>query len=836
MSGCVRRAGHVPDFSSGWREVPYSAMTVGGDEQFGDLLRRLRIAASLTQEQLAEKAGLSYRGISDLERGARGRPRLDTIRRLTEALQLTGATLMAFTRSGTGTALPSVAAESTPPASNIPVMPNPFTGRTAILADLEELLVAGDHRLITHRGPGGAGKSRLAMELGRRIGAGRGIAAIWVGLAPLTEPSQVMEAIRLALGAGELESSKTDAVIRTIGSRVIVLILDNFEHVADARIEIAHLLTECPRLTVVATSRTPLGVYGEHVFPVGPLSLSPEPSDSGESEAAKLFRSRLPADAGRSDDGADLGRVIDAICRRLNGLPLALELAAARTWTMSPAELLHDLQTNSSLDVVEQAPAGGPSMHESLSAAIAWSLRFLSGTEIEALLAASVFRGGFGGDALIAVSGQPTATRAMAALVRGSLVDVHDRRFSLLEPIREFAEEQAAIAGMAESLTRAHIRFFVDFTELAALKLFGSEQSAWLASLETEHDNFRAALHNAIERGEWEAAGRIAQACARFWRVRGHLSEGRDWMRRILRAADDLEPALAARLAYSAGSLASAQSDLAEAERLQLQGLELARTLGDADTAAKCLNGLGIIARSRGDEHDGDELVSQSLDLRRQIGDNWGAAACLVNLGNSAVGRKDFDRAESLFDESLQLWRDCGDAWGVAFSLASLAELSLNRLDYVRAANLAAESLELRRDLNDRLDVYITAGLLGEALARQGADEEARTLVFESIEGTFGLNSAESTIRTLANAATVLGLRRHPSGPTLWAAIGPLREQVGVQTDTAEVDRISMAIADTQPLIPTDVWADAWARGLDLTLGEAVGLALESLRDTTGPR
>jgi predicted ATPase/DNA-binding XRE family transcriptional regulator len=798
----------------------------GNVEEFGSLLKRLRVAAALSQEQLAEKAGLSYRGISDLERGVRGRPRLDTLRRLAEALELAGDDLQQFNSRGTGVSATALSTASPAGAPTVPVMPNPFIGREGVLAQLEHLVQRGNRRLITLHGPGGTGKSRLAMELGRRAPDRLGLPAVWVALAPLTESGQVMGALRSAMGIDESPVPDAEMLTQTVGARLLLIIMDNFEHVLQARDGVSRMLAACPGVTIMTTSRLPLGAYGEYLFPVTPLTVESE-EGGPEPEAVALFRSML---GGTPDSSTDAERLtIEAICRRLNGLPLAVELAAARTTMLTPAQLLDDLQSRSSLEVVELAQPGGPSIHESLEAAIAWSLQFLSEDEERVLIAASTFRGGFTREAAAAVADDSHAAASLEALVRGSLVVVSPDRYSLLESIREFAEHRARQVGENDAFCDAHTRYFLGFVEMAAPGLFGGHQGDWFDRLESEHDNIRVALHRAIEGNDFNTAGSIAQACARFWRVRGHLREGRDWMQRTLSGPLDL--ALRTRLCYAAGSLAAAQSDLAEAERLQEESLELARELGDRDTAAKCLNGLGIIARTGGDDTRGAALLNESLKLRREIGDSWGTAACLINLGNIAVGGRNFDLADELFEESLTLWRTIDDSWGVAFALASLAEVSLNRLDFERAARLAAESLELRRQLGDRLDVYITAGLLAEILSRQGIFDRAVNLALEAITGTQELGSGEHLIRTLENGATVLGLMGSPQAATIWSALEQLRGSVGVQPDAAEAQRHAEAGADAQSRIDVADWLRAWTRGSHLSLQEVTSLALTLLRD-----
>jgi len=813
-------------------------MTSPNSGLFGNLLRKHRLASAFSQEELAERAGLSYRGVGDLERGTRKEPRLDTVRRLADALALNGLereNFVAAARTSSGlVSEPMVAAANIAAPSNLPASPNSFIGRDGELEALRALLGSPPNRLVTLCGPGGTGKSRLAIELGRSVLDTVSGGVFLVALAPLTEADQVVSAIRGALKLEEDSAGDLAAIVSWIGARQILLILDNFEHVIAAKSDVVHLRDQCEALTVVATSRVPLGVYGEHVFQVRPLAVLASPAaaaanDDPGSDAVRLFADR--AAAGGYDLVPGDTPVVGELCARLDGLPLAIELAAARMWMMGPVEMVERLRRSPSLDLLGAAPEGGPSSHDSVRAAIDWSYRLLEPRERRLLRALSVFRGGFTVEAADSIEARDSSTQAtLANLVRNSIVlSLGSGRFGLLETVREYAWDLPEPPDSAY-LARAHSQYFADLCSRAASKLIGPDQEPWLDRLEAEHDNIRAALRFCLQQHEWDTGGRLAEAASRFWRMRGHLSEGRRWLSDLLDGFAG-DSGLLAKLTYRAGSLAAAQSDLAQAEALQDRALTLARGVGDQKTMADALNGLGVVARIRGNAEKSTGLFLESLDLCRQIGDDWGVAACLLNVGNAAMGRTDYPEAERLFSESLEVWRTVGDQWGVAFCLACLGELALDRKDYDRAAELCAESVALREALGDRLEGAVVRGLLGLAEAERGNQARAADLLLASLVECRDLRSHEQSVGSIQNVATWLGISdEFEAAAELWGAAESLAAQAGVATDQAEQVRHATAIeAGRSRIVPAD-WEAAWRRGQSMDLATALDLAETVLR------
>jgi predicted ATPase/transcriptional regulator with XRE-family HTH domain len=700
---------------------------------FGPLLRLHRLRAGLTQEALAERAGLSTRGLQDLERGVRQSPRLETLRLLADALELDAterAGLIAAARPEVASApAPGAAARARVVAPPLP--PTSLVGREREVAAVCALLRRAEGRLVTISGPGGVGKTRLAQGVAAALAADfSGVA--WVELAPLRDPALAPGAVAHALGVPEGgERSATDALIAAIGERDLLLVLDNCEHVLPAMPAIGLLLAACPRLVVLATSRARLRLRGEREFPLGPLAL---PAVAGADSvplaglagvaAVRLFVERAQAVQPEFAFTEDNASAVAAICRRLDGLPLALELAAAWAKMLPPAALLTRLE--------ERLPllAGGardlPPRQRTMGDAIAWSHELLSPAEQRLFRRLAVFDGGFGLDAAEAVAGAdggPALVDDVAALLDHSLLQRiegpgGEPRFRMLETIREYGLERLAASGEGDPVRDAHAAYCLHLAESAEVGMQGTEQVRWLDRLEADHDNLRAALCWLPARGQVEEALRLAGAVWFFRWIRGYHAESRAQYETLLSlpAASERTVARAKALnGLGVTALSLGDRDLAVASHEE--ALAIGRMRGDETVEAFSL---ACLAAAVGDRARHDALASESLALSRKRGDRWGIQMALGLLAFGALQRNDTSRAENLYGESLAIERGLGVRWPTALTLDSLGWLALECGDDRRARALFEEALTLMDEIGDRRDRPDALAGLGRALLRQG--------------------------------------------------------------------------------------------------------------------
>ncbi|MBA3274832.1 MAG: XRE family transcriptional regulator, partial [Chloroflexia bacterium] len=567
-------------------------------ERFGDQLRRYRVAAGMTQETLAERAGLSVRGISDLERGVKQRPHPETVRLLAAALDLSADSLASFR-------------ESAAPRSRVApaAIPEPLT---SLMGREDEVRAVASHvrsgpgvRLVTLTGPGGVGKTRLAIHVANDVHGEFSDGVAFVSLAGLTDPRLVLGAMATALGIRELpDRAPLELLSRQLQERRLLVVMDNFEHLLAAATDLAALLVACPGLSVLVTSRAPLHVTGEQEYPVRPLAL-PDPARpfaSGDimlSPAVTLFvrqaRAVQPEFAVIEANAA----AVAAICARVDGLPLALELAAVRMKTLAPGEL--EALLGNRLGILTGGPQDHPTRHRTVRATIGWSHDLMPAAEQVAFRQLAVFVGGTtleSAAAVVADGDTLTALDHLTALMDQSLVqrfegtDGH-ARFVMLETIREYALEQLALSGDDMSVRDLHAAHFLQFAERGETELTGPHQADWMTRLETEYGNLRAALGWSIEREDAPASQQFGSALWRFWAASGRLNEGRDWLDRALTLDPVDVSAVRAQALLRRGNMAVDLADYPGARRLYEESLSLFTSLGDEVKACTALDGLG---------------------------------------------------------------------------------------------------------------------------------------------------------------------------------------------------------------------------------------------------
>jgi predicted ATPase/DNA-binding SARP family transcriptional activator len=653
----------------------------------------------------------------------------------------------------------------------LPAAVDELIGREREVAELRHLLTIT--RLVTLTGPGGVGKTRLALAGAHAAASAFPDGAAFADLAAIDDPDLVLPTIAAACGIREEPGRPLlDTLIDHLASRRLLLVVDNMEHVAAAAPIVGELLAACPHLKALITSRGRLRLRGEQEYPVQPLAV-PETEEKlppssvlrlpsmalADVPAVALFLQR--ARAARPDfalSGANAAAIAE-ICRRLDGLPLAIELAAARVRLLPPEELLEQLERP--LSVLTGGPRDAPDRQRTLRATIAWSHDLLTPEEQDLFACLSVFAGGFSLDAaeavgywLLAIGSeededrefagrhamgqQPTVIDLVSSLVDQSLVRQitgadGTARLSMLETIREYARERLEFSDESDDVRRRHAELFLSLAEEAALELELSGDAAWLDRLQIEHDNLRQALSTFEVQGEAAAELRLAAALWRFWWQRGFLSEGRLRLERALEGESGAGQATRATAHDGAGALAEAQGDLAVAAIHHEAALRLRRELGDRRGEARSLIDFGIIADRMGNSERAAQLFEEGIAIARAEGDLAQLAAGLANLGYIPLDQGNHQRAAAIFSESLELFRELGDQRNQCYVLGSLGNLAFLAGDYAGAATLQEESLGVLRQLGDRQGMADATADLAHAVQRLGEHARAEELFIEAL-------------------------------------------------------------------------------------------------------
>jgi len=763
--------------------VKWAVMKPGAAGSFGAQLRALREAAGFTQEELATIAGLSVHAVSALERGERRRPHVETVRALSAALDLTGASRDALLRSARAPAHDTAVEELS--GVPLPLAPTPLLGRDADLQTLQRWLADPAVRLITLTGPGGAGKTRLALEIAHAIASEGATRVVFVPLAATRSPAFVASAIAEALGLSDVTALDLPTRARAgCDDRPTLLVLDNFEQVLDAAPLVADLLSSVASLRLLATSRAPLRVRGEREYAVGPLALDVDseamsPADLARSPAVRLFVERVRAVQPDFRLTSANGPTVAAICRRLDALPLALELAARWMKVLTADELLgrlaHDvlLSTGAARDL--------PERQRTMNATVAWSYQLLDADEQRAFRRFGVLLGLFPIDAAAAVlagregpSSESDALRATASLIDKSLlvraqasVVATCPLYQMLETVRAYAALELAAAGDRDDAMEGLVRYCTSEASLAASGLIGPSQAEWLDRVREDLESYRGALGWLIERGRAAEASVIAWGLRYFWLIRGHATEGLRWYEQILNLPS-LPPAAELRALAGAAVMWYTQGDLGRARSGLNRAMSLAHGDGDMDVVAQAEHLFGHVEHAVGNLDAARDHFAHSIQGFRALAIPSGTGNALSGMAVLALATGDAAEAERLLDEATSVLRQAGP-WFLTWALYARAILAVRRGNPDGAIALVRESLTRIRQLHDKFAfVYALVPLAAAAVLKSDDAWAARILgARDAVTERTGVTVVDKSVQDLRQQAEREARAR--LGPDRWA-------------------------------------------------------------------
>jgi predicted ATPase/transcriptional regulator with XRE-family HTH domain len=789
---------------------------------FGEWLKQRRKELDLTQEDLAQRIGCSTIAIRKLEAGAR-RPSKHIATIVADLFQIPGAEIEGFLSFARGLESAQVAPETSPVAprqsGNLPSRLVRLLGREDAANEIGAYLTQGDLRLLTLTGPPGVGKTSLALEVASRLSPLFRDGAYFVQLATVTDPAGVAAAILPLLGLVDSGRGTHERDLAAyLRDKQVLLVLDNFEQIVEAAPSIVSVLEGSPGTKALVTSREPLHVRGEQVYRVPPLPV-PEANETtkeaiSHAPSVALFVERASAlepQFALTDADAE---AVGAICIHLEGLPLAIELAAARISILTPQEIRAHLESR--LTLLSGGPRDLPARQQTLRSAIGWSYALLRDGERSLLARLGVFKGGY---TLPAAEAICNARGDLPFDMREGLSSLFDKSllkraevagvsyFTMLETIREYALEQLEQRGEVDSIRRLHAEYYLTLSEAAEVGLSGPMQPRLLAQLEIEHANIRASLRWAQEKGVGTDADarealdiglRIGGAARHFWLLRGYFREGIEDLQGLLA----LSPSEITLSSYSKGA------------------------------KAKALGGAGRLAYRQGDYAAARSLFSESLALRREIGDKAGIAWSLTHLGmaelqQSVTTKSDHSTARALQEEGLILHRELGDGWNIALSLEQLGILAYLDRDYSRAADFFSESLALHKEQGQESSI-------GKLLYQQGVvaylkkDYPVATALFrESLTSQSGLGYMVGIALNLAALGEVFAETGQPGrGATLLAASDALHRAIGGVMEPSDRLAYDCALDTVRTQIRDNGFERAWQEGQAMSMEQAITLAM----------
>ena len=724
--------------------------------------------------------------------------------------------------------------------AHLPVQRTGFVGREKEIAAAKELLLRQGVRLVTVTGPGGIGKTRLALQVASGLVESFPGGTHFVALSPVSDPDMIASVIVQTLGIREaggqspLEILKENLQDSLRGP--MLLVLDNFEQLLPAAPTVAELLAIGSNLKILVTSRAALHVYGEHEFPVPPLALPdaqsrPPVEVLSQYPAVALFVQR--AVAAKPDFELNRGNAsaITEICARLDGLPLAIELAAARVKVLSPASMRTRLASR--LQLLTGGARDLPQRQQTLRGAMDWSYDLLSAAEQKLFRRLAVFVGGCNLEGVEAVCDTKTdldldLLDGMASMVDKSLVQQvepakGESRFVMLETIREYALEKLEASGEKALTKRAQAAYCLVLAEEEVPEQ-GAGGAEWLERFGLEHDNFRAGLEWLTETGDAEWGLRLGAALFRFWETREYLAEGRDSLGNLLKLAQAAAPTKArTRALFAAGVLAGEQGDYASADALIGESLDIARQLGDHQGVAVSLNALAVLARDQGNVAVARSLFEESLEQWRELGDQKAVARSLSNLANVVKLQGDNACARSLYAECLSIFRELGDRTGVAWSTNYQGDVARDQGDSGAARTLYEQGLAIFRELDDRWGIAGTLADLG-SLAREERDyPTAHSLYRESIKLFQELEHKRGIARLLECFACCAAVQLEAARSLrLAGAAAALRQNIGAPLTSAEQAKLEASLHPARQALTSTAGGAAWLEGWALPVDKAI--------------
>ncbi len=741
--------------------------------------------------------------------------------------------------------------------NNLPIALSSFIGRGREIVEVKQLLAT--NRLLTLIGAGGCGKTRLAIWVAEEVGAAFSDGVWLVELASLANPELAPQTLATVLGLREQTGRPVlESLTDHLASRQVLLVLDNCEHLIGACAQLAHdLLQRCPDLRILATSREPLSISGETVWLVPPLSTPefvPESqaarsgSDLLRYEAVRLFVERASAVSPAFELTDQNAPTVAEICQRLDGIPLAIELAAARTRALSVRQIADRLDDR--FHLLTGGSRIAPPRHQTLEATLDWSHTLLPEVERMVLHRLSVFAGGWtleAAEAVCASDNVPAGDvlEALAHLADKSLVVVDQRghddesRYRLLETIRQYALKKLVESGEDVDTKNRHLSYFIQWAEAAEPHLTSREQLPWLNRYEAEHDNLRAALEWCLaDEAKSQAGLRLAAACGRFWRMHGYASEGRArFAVALARPGAQAHTLARARALALCANLAYLQSDFPDMRPIAEEALLIGRGLGEKGKpwVAFTLDLLGELATEEGDYASAPALFQASLDIYRELGNTRGISDILMQFGWMAMRSGDYPQAIRHLEEFRALAQTSGDKSNLAFALSGLGEAAVRQGQYERAVVLLEQGLALNRERKDKWGTGTILGSLGWVALRQRDFERMRVHLGESLTVRIDVGDRGGIawcLEKLAEAASLQG--QFQQAAQLFGAAAALRAPIKSVIDPADQPDHEQSLAVLRARLGEESFVAAWAEGSAMTVEQAVAVAL-SEPDTAAP-
>jgi predicted ATPase/transcriptional regulator with XRE-family HTH domain len=818
---------------------------------FGHWLQQRRKALGLRQSELAERVGVAVSTLKKLETEKR-RPSRQLIDLLATQLQLTADEYIAFRDAGRAvitsetTALSPIGippTEENQPSyqTNLPAAMTSLIGRETLAQVAVEQLQQPSIRLLTFTGPGGVGKTRLALHVANEMLSIFRHGVWFVPLDTIEDVTLFVPTIARTLGVDDAPLPDiTDALIQTIRGKQILLILDNLEHMLPAAPQMVKLLAAAPGLKILATSRVVLHLSGEHEISIPPLEVPDVNAELPIEDllhvpAVQLFCERARAARQSFTLTYTTAGAVGAICQQLNGLPLAIELAAGHIRYFSPQVLSARLTQR--FAVLTEGPSDVHPRHQSLRSTFDWSYELLNPDAQQLFAQLGVFVGGWSFDAVVQVAQLSNQRRVkqelLFSLADRSLIQVHEDaegspRFTIFETIREYALERLGNGKDLEQTQRRHADYYLQFAEQFDQTYSNFQEQRQLLRLDVELPNLRAAIRWALDHDEYSIAGTLVTALYHFWLLRGYSSEGRRWSAAVLNKRDALPAIVLSRVLSLAGTLAWHQADFTEAQQRFEEALTLRRLQGEPAPIAAALNNLGLVVMAQGEYAQAETLYAESLALRRSEDNPRGIALVLGNLGLAALVQAELDRARMYIEESLAIKRAIDDREGLIGSLTDLAEVLRLQGQVAQALPLLEESLALSDLVGDRVRIIHTLRTLALVAIHDDQFSEAQRHLREALHFCQECGEPVGTIAVIEGFAEfALATGSTLRAVALCAASNSLRSVFRMPASPLTAETTTRLLSTASCILDADTFASAWNEGHGLTIDQAIALALK---------